>query len=147
MHDEPSRYPWLRLATSWVTIVTYVGGLTVAVRGLTRIDAIVTSWSDDWHALATTLLVAVAHLMAAALLIAAGFALVDFIRLAIDCESQLRDQVAAVKEIKHRSRRSAAPLPAPSSSSREILASLGVVPGMRAPAAVPDAGVRPPRTP
>ena len=143
MLDEPGRYPWLRRARYWLTIVTYVTALIAVAFGLTRIDSVVTSGSDDWHAHAMTLMLAFGSLVGAATIFVSGRALVDFIRLAIDCESQLRGQATTVREIIVRSRRLTSPVAAPSSSSREILSSLGIARGMRSPTTPPDTGTSP----
>jgi hypothetical protein len=130
MNESPNRHFWLRLARSWITLASCAAALVVASPGFKRIDAVAISGSSDWSAHAVSLAAAVAYLIAGAMVIAAGLALADFIRLSLDCEALLRNQLEELREVKVRARALPPAAGAALPTSRDILLSFGAAPGM-----------------
>lgn len=120
---------WLGLSTYWTKIVTAVGTFAVALPGLQRIDSVMISGSDDWSLHGPVLLAGFAYIASALLVLAAGLAIGDLLRLVLRWEAQLQRQ----EEGSARPRPE--PMLSPLPTSRALLESLGIA--VPQPARVP----------
>ena len=132
MNGENNRF-WLRIAPYWIGIVTCAGAIRLAAPGLVKIDGVMTSGSKDWNAHAATLIDGGTYLIVAAVVVVAGLTFLDLVRSAIDSEALLRGEP---REPEVRGRLRIPQVPAPLPTSRDILLSFGVAPGLRSDAQI-----------
>lgn len=111
---------WLGLATYWIKIVTVVGTGAVAYPGFQRIDSVMISGSDDWSMHGPVLVSGFAYIAGAVLVLAAGLALGDLLRLLVRWEAQLHQQE------QWSVRQPSQPILPPLPTSRALLESLGI---------------------
>jgi len=122
-----NRYFWLKVATHWIKVVTLIATLLLARSGFHRIDSVMISGTSDWHEHAPLVAAGVGCFLGAVSILIAGFAIVDLIRLLLDCDLQLHKPVKETALPKQ----AASPLP----TSQALLESLGIPTARPAPAA------------
>lgn len=113
-------YFWLGLAPYWLRIVTIIGTLATAFPGLRRIDSVMISGTGDWSSHGPVLLAGFAYVGCALLVMVAGLALGDLLRLLLRWEAQQLTRHEII--VSPRPEGTSAPLP----TSQALLESLGI---------------------